>query len=240
MDMKDFGNTLKGFAAHYKKLKDKKIDEMLERMNKRLEDETDMAVLCNVVVHIEATKIILQKELDRMEKVATPEGIKEMRKDTKSVFKRLDQLKKVAEGKAPDKIIFKELMQQMHESGLIEREAERMAGAARSQTAYEDVLVDMLRASMHTSQEVPEEKPRKADDEVASALDMIDRLNKIKADLQNTIDDTRTLIPDVGDLEDIFTRMLTMLDDFKKLLELKIKIIKNLQEGIKKEDIKEG
>jgi hypothetical protein len=234
MDMKEFESTIKGFAANYKKLKDKKIDEMLERMHKRLEDEVDIAVLCNVVVHIEATKIILQKELDKMEKVATPEGMKEMRKDTKSVFKRLDQLKKVAEGKSPDKTVFKELMQKMHESGLIEREAERMMGEVSRQNTDEDVLVDMLRAAAHThtTQEVPEEKPRKADAEIANALDMVDRLNKIKADLQNTINDTRTLIPDVGDLEDIFTRMLTMLDDFNNLLELKIKIIKNLQKGI--------
>jgi hypothetical protein len=239
MDMKEFESTIKGFAANYKKLKDKKIDEMLERMNKRLENEVDIAVLCNVCTHIEATKIILQKELDKMEKVATPEGMKEMRKDTKSVFKRLDQLKKVAEGKSPDKTVFKELMQKMHESGLIEREAERMMGEVHMQNTDEDVLVGMLRAAAHThtTQEVPEEKPRKADAEIAAALDMIDRLNKIKADLQNTINDTRTLIPDVGDLEDIFTRMLTMLDDFNNLLELKIKIIKNLQKGI---DIKEG
>ena len=98
MDMNDFESTIKGFAANYKKLKDKKIDEMLERMHKRMENETDIAVLCNVVVHIEATKIILQKELDKMEKVATPEGMSEMRKDTKSVFKRLDKLRAVAEG----------------------------------------------------------------------------------------------------------------------------------------------
>jgi hypothetical protein len=230
MDMNDFESTIKGFAANYKKLKDQKIDEMLERMHKRMENETDIAVLCNVVVHIEATKIILQKELDKMEKVATPEGMSEMRKDTKGVFKRLDTLRAVAEGKASDKTIFKELMQKMHESGLIEREADRMMGEVERQNTDEDVLVDMLRAAAHTH--TREEKPRKADKEVEHAMGMIDRLNKIRADLQDTINDTRGLIPDVDDLEVIFTRMLTMLDDFNKLLELKVKIIKNLQKGI--------
>ena len=248
---KGFEAHMKAFAERYKEEKENKVDAILQHLQARIEGSTNVVTLLNTAAHIEVTKMVLQKEIERFTGYVTAEALEDMKEDVATLAAKLDKLQEIARKKS-NIAEFDELLDEMRKTKILDAKADELLKEVQGGLRDEDKTLIYQIIKEHKQQEKAQkqkeqkekekenededEEPKskkKGEPEIAHAVELIKKLDKIKADLCAALEDTRILIPDMDELECTFARMKGMIDDFEQLLELKVKIIKNLQNNKK-------
>ena len=239
---KGFEAHMKAFAERYKEEKENKVDAILQHLQARIEGSTNVVTLLNTAAHIEVTKMVLQKEIERFTGYVTAEALEDMKEDVATLAAKLDKLQEIARKKS-NIAEFDELLDEMRKTKILDAKADELLKEVQGGLRDEDKTLIYQIIKEHKQQEKAQkqkekenEEPKskkKGEPEIAHAVELIKKLDKIKADLCAALEDTRILIPDMDELECTFARMKGMVDDFEQLLELKVKIIKNLQNNKK-------